>query len=122
MIIITGLGRSGTSVIARLYQELGFDLGGIWDPKINAGLESPDVVAVNDAIKKELGIETLLGTGAGLRYRFPKVYSFGSIIKPLLPQGIRKRVRPMLMSASKDVQLVRWEKYASKYFKKLYSK
>jgi len=114
MIIITGPGRSGTSVIARLYQELGFDPGGAWIPKVNAGLESPDIVAVNDAIIKELGIETLLGNSLALRYRFPKIYSFGSIIKPLLPQRIRKRVRPMLMlmNASKDVQLVRWEKLA----------
>jgi len=112
MIIITGPGRSGTSIIAQLYQELGFDPGGTWDPKVNAGLESPDIVAVNDAIQKELGIETLLRTSAGLRYRFPKVYSFGNIIKPLLSQGIRKRVRPMLVNTSKDVQLVRWGKLA----------
>jgi len=114
MIIITGPGRSGTSVIARLYQELGFDPGGTWNPKVNAGLESPDIVIVNDAIIKELGIETLLGISTGLRYRFPKIYRFGSIIKPLFPQGIKKRVRPMLMlmNASKDVQLMRWEKLA----------
>lgn len=109
MIIITGPGRSGTSVIARLYQELGFNPGGTWNTKVNAGLESPDVAAINDAIKKDLGIETLLGTGAGLRYRFPKLYSFGKLIRSLLPEKIERMGRSMLMGARKDVELVQWE-------------
>lgn len=110
MIIITGPGRSGTSVIALLYKELGFDPGGEWDPVANAGLEAPDVTRINDAIKKELGVETLLGTGAGLRYRFPNFYKFGKLVQPLLPKRMAEIGRSILMGARKDVRLVHWEK------------
>jgi hypothetical protein len=56
VIIITGVGRSGTSLVARLYSELGVDPGGTWDPSINAGLEDPGVVRLNRAIMLELGV------------------------------------------------------------------
>jgi hypothetical protein len=56
VIIITGVGRSGTSLVARLYSELGIDPGGAWDPAINAGFEDQEVVRVNRAIMLELGV------------------------------------------------------------------
>jgi hypothetical protein len=56
MIIVTGVGRSGTSFLARLYGELGFDPGGGWDAALNAGLEAPDVVRANRAIMWDLGV------------------------------------------------------------------
>lgn len=56
MIIITGVGRSGTSLVARLYRELGIDPGGEWNPAINAGLEDPEVVRLNRAIMIDLGV------------------------------------------------------------------
>ena len=37
MIVITGPGRGGTSLIASLYRELGFDQGGEWFDDTNAG-------------------------------------------------------------------------------------
>jgi hypothetical protein len=56
VIIITGVGRSGTSLVARIYAELGLDPGGRWDPAINAGLEDPEIVRINRAIMLELGV------------------------------------------------------------------
>ncbi len=50
MLVITGMGRSGTSVLAALCKGLRFDPGGGYVEGINAGLEDPEVVAVNEAI------------------------------------------------------------------------
>lgn len=54
MLIITGPGRSGTSVIAQFCQAMGHDPGGDWCAEINAGLENPGVVQINDAILAEV--------------------------------------------------------------------
>jgi hypothetical protein len=56
VIIITGVGRSGTSLVARIYAELGLDPGGSWNPEINAGFEDPEVVRINRAIMIDLGV------------------------------------------------------------------
>lgn len=53
MLIITGPGRSGTSLLAQFCKELGFDPGGEWHDGVNAGMEFPVVVRINDAILKE---------------------------------------------------------------------
>ena len=50
MIVITGPGRSGTSFLADLYRNLGFDPGGGWDKKIRAGREQHEIVEVNSKI------------------------------------------------------------------------
>lgn len=50
MIVVTGPGRSGTSFLAELYRDLGFDPGGAWDKKINAGREQHEIVEVNSKI------------------------------------------------------------------------
>jgi len=43
MIIITGTQRSGTSLIASLFKEEGYDLGtSFWDNRVDGGLENPD--------------------------------------------------------------------------------
>jgi hypothetical protein len=56
MIVITGPGRSGTSVLARLYRELGFDPGGWWQSEVNAGFEHRDVWALNVKVGRALGV------------------------------------------------------------------
>jgi hypothetical protein len=56
MIIITGVGRSGTSLIASVYEELGVSVGGEWVPTINAGLEDPEIVEANEIIMSTLGL------------------------------------------------------------------
>ena len=59
MVIITGPGRSGTSLIAKVYRELGFDPGGEWIEEINAGLESHEIVRANAKIMSDLGVGLL---------------------------------------------------------------
>jgi len=56
VIVVTGPGRSGTSFLATLYRELGFDPGGRWEPLVGAGLEHREVVALNLAVAKALGV------------------------------------------------------------------
>lgn len=51
MLIITGSGRSGTSFLAEYCRQIGYNPGGVWLPKeINAGMENPRVVAINETI------------------------------------------------------------------------
>jgi hypothetical protein len=61
MIVVTGPGRSGTSLLARLYQELGFDPvegGGGWEDTINGGLEDIEVGHINLQIIRALGMQS----------------------------------------------------------------
>lgn len=55
MVIITGLGRSGTSVLAQICTKLGVAVGGEWNASINAGLEDTQVARLNDDIMTFLG-------------------------------------------------------------------
>ena len=55
MIIITGTGRSGTSLLAKILKDLGFDIHGGWDEEINAGLEDSRVVSLNMKMLADLG-------------------------------------------------------------------
>lgn len=61
MIVITGVGRSGTSFLAQLYRELGFDPGGRWLPAMNAGYEDDEVVGANELVAHDLGLRFLGG-------------------------------------------------------------
>lgn len=60
MIVITGPGRSGTTALAALYQKLGFDPGGEFNPELRAGFEARDVVALNQKIAHRLRV-TIVG-------------------------------------------------------------
>jgi hypothetical protein len=55
VIIVTGPGRSGTSVLAQLYQQLGFDPGGQWIPSVNAGFEHGDFWRLNNKLARDVG-------------------------------------------------------------------
>jgi hypothetical protein len=59
VIIVTGPGRSGTSVLAQLYQQLGFDPGGNWIPKVNAGFEHGEFWRLNNALAAGVGATML---------------------------------------------------------------
>ena len=61
MIVITGVGRSGTSFLAQVYRELGFDPGGRWLPAVSAGYEDDEVVAANELVAHDLGLLFLGG-------------------------------------------------------------
>ena len=75
MIVVTGPGRSGTSFLAALYRELGFDPGGRFEPAVTAGLEAGDVVRMNLRLADELGVSirerrggrVLAGLGTAVR-------------------------------------------------------
>jgi hypothetical protein len=56
VIVITGPGRSGTSALALLYKELGFDPGGNWIDGVNAGLEHGEFWRLNNALAKAVGV------------------------------------------------------------------
>jgi len=55
VIVITGPGRSGTTFLAMLYRELGFDPGGRWNPLVNAGMEAKQFSAFNNELAAALG-------------------------------------------------------------------
>lgn len=59
MIVITGPGRSGTSFLADLYRNLGFDPGGGWQDAIRAGREQKDVVELNNELSDALNVRRL---------------------------------------------------------------
>ncbi len=59
MLIISGPGRSGTSVLAVFCKEMGFDPGGTWYDPTDAGMEYPLVARINDSI-----INTIRRTGS----------------------------------------------------------
>lgn len=69
MLVITGMGRSGTSVLAALCKGLNFDPGGAYAEGINAGLEDPDVVAINEDILGPAPSDEPVGKKAFARIR-----------------------------------------------------
>lgn len=50
MLVITGTGRCGTSLLAEFCRRLGYDVGGSWNRRSNAGLEHPQVVRLNEGL------------------------------------------------------------------------
>ena len=50
MIVITGLGRTGTSFLAKWCKESGVDPGGVWNNNVDAGMEDSRVVTINEKI------------------------------------------------------------------------
>lgn len=48
MIVITGLGRCGTSFLARIFKESGFGMGRVeWYPELKAGMEWPPAYSIS---------------------------------------------------------------------------
>jgi hypothetical protein len=106
MIIITGPGRSGTSVLAQLYKELGFDPGGEWFTEIQGGLEPPEVVEVNEEILEALGLSPMGAPGGGRR----RVRRAGkAMIPPRYRAWLRYALRRMPWMGSSQPSLMRWE-------------
>lgn len=66
MIVVTGPGRSGTSLLARLYRELGFDPGGWFQTEVSAGLEHREVWALNTKVARALGVSAAERRGGHL--------------------------------------------------------
>lgn len=61
MLIVTGTGRSGTSVMARFLHEAGYDCGSTqWFPRVNAGYEYGPANDLNRAIAQDAERGTLV--------------------------------------------------------------
>jgi hypothetical protein len=87
VIVVTGPGRSGTSLLARLYRELGFDPGGWFQSEVRAGLEHRDVWALNVKVARALGVS------AGERRGGRLLESAGYLVRRSdghVPPGIRR--------------------------------
>jgi hypothetical protein len=93
VIIVTGPGRSGTSVLAQLYQQLGFDPGGRWIPKVNAGFEHGEFWRLNNALA--------LGVGASMLKLPESPAGAAGRSKPPPPTGYRRIVRGVRRRAVK---------------------
>jgi len=59
LIVVTGAGRSGTSMLAHAYAVAGARVSGEWDPTIRAGLEDERIVGLNKRICHDLGVSLL---------------------------------------------------------------
>jgi len=93
VIVITGPGRSGTSFLALLYRELGFDPGGTWMAQTNAGLEAGQYARINTEMASELG--TVVAPRGGAR-SFRSLERLGRASERRLPPGIGPRVSSAL--------------------------
>ena len=92
MIVITGPGRSGTSFLAALYRELGFDLRGQWIAKSNAGLEAAPFIRANLQLADALGVVCLPKLGPRFLSRI------NSGVDRRLPSAVREPVLALLDS------------------------
>ncbi len=106
MIIVTGPGRSGTSFVASLYRNLGFDPGGKWFDESQAGLESEDVVEANGRILRGLHIR-------GVQRQLPSlVLRLGQRV---LSSSSERRLRASLANsrlfAGRTPRLIDWARF-----------
>jgi len=108
VIILTGPGRSGTSVLTRIYVELGFETGGQWVDEINAGLEAEDVVSANEEIISQLGL-TPMGVPVGAKQRFRR--SVKRLVPNRLQPIVRSRLRGMPWMTSRGPGLMDWRRF-----------
>jgi hypothetical protein len=103
MIVLTGPGRSGTSLLASLYRELGFDPGGLWHDEVNAGFEDKRCVDLNQAVLEGLGTNP-----NGQRADVPPAVR--SSLKHFVPKSIRQRARQQVRARTpqRSIPPVRW--------------
>lgn len=96
MIIITGPGRGGTSLIATLYQELGFDPGGVWIAETRAGLEDDDIVRANGSILRDLRLSVMAGREVSERI----LRAHGDELEDTPPPRVRTALRNIIQKAA----------------------
>lgn len=121
MIIITGTGRSGTSLAARFCEKIGFPPGGGWGRGIQAGREHPAIVKINNAfagVDSEDRIpEDLRSRIRGFHRKVVKDPRFVTIENPLLLktwQGERSDLRFIVMR--RDLRAVASSFHANRQF------
>ena len=109
MIVVTGPGRSGTSLLAALYKELGFDPGGRFEPAVSAGLEAMDVAMTNLRLAEELGTSIRERRG-GRTLQF-----LGALVRKARNRGPRLLRRPFIDAVDRmryrrtAPDLMRWD-------------
>jgi hypothetical protein len=114
VIIITGQGRSGTSLVASLYKELGFDPGGVWQGEVNAGFEDEDIVRANGDLIGELQVSMYSDrlTAERLRRRDPGIEQFGvGRVRRYIGAGFELLARRTLGRVGDDLNLVPWDQW-----------
>lgn len=95
LLIITGTGRCGTSVLARFCHNIGYGVGGQWCSDRNAGMEEPTVVEINNGIMRGENLERA--------DRFVSEFS-RIIVKD--PRFVRRGVLDFWASRRRDLELV----------------
>lgn len=112
MIVVTGPGRSGTSVLARLYRELGFDPGGRLEPTVSAGFEARDIVWMNLTLADELGVSIRERRGGPVLTRLGAALRFtdGRVAEPLRRPFVAALDVLRYQRVSPD--LMRWDRLA----------
>jgi hypothetical protein len=100
MIVITGPGRSGTSLIARIYSDLGFNPGGKWNAAANAGLEDSATWRLNRDIAADLGVS--------LPVQRPVPRSVQRVVERFPSLGKALRARQM---RSERFGVIRWDRF-----------
>jgi hypothetical protein len=114
MIVITGPGRSGTSLVAQICRDLGLDPGGVWNPAARAGFEDREIVRANRDIIRDLGIR-----GSGRRFGFlpdervpSRVKTFA---KSMLPEQGQRQLRSMVRHppwrSRHLMDVIRWDRF-----------
>lgn len=114
MIVITGPGRSGTSLIAAAYHAAGVECGGEWSGSISAGYEDPDVVQLNRAIAGAMGGSLLGDVRQAPRLDQLPFSGITSRLKSTLPENqryaLKRRYEHLPWNRHRHLALPRWER------------
>jgi hypothetical protein len=109
VIVITGPGRSGTSLLAMLYREMGFDPGGGWKPDVHAGLEATRFAQVNDELATALGTVASPRRGPRRGRSLDRLRALGN---RRLPESASTRVNSVLGSVRyRSQDLMDWPNF-----------
>ena len=93
MIVITSPGRSGTSFLALLYRELGFDPGGRYRPSVSAGMENHTFSRTNKQLGAALGTVPAPGMGTN---SFKNLERFRARNTHYLPQSLHEPLKSLV--------------------------
>ncbi len=113
MIVITGPGRGGTSLIASLYKELGFDPGGEWFDDTNAGFEDAEIVRVNGQMIRDLRLTVMASRDASEKFRREHGREYDDAPPPRIQTAVRSLVESvalrMLGRQAQQLDLMPWD-------------
>jgi hypothetical protein len=115
MIVVTGPGRSGTSLVASIYRKMGLDPQGGWDPKSRGGLEAPEIVDMNIRLLRELGLEEPARRFGLLKHVVQAPRAVRRAGRRALPTAVRKPLRSLIKEppgrSSRRLPLIDWDRF-----------